>query len=131
MGMGLIASQLWTMSNSEIIENLQKNILQDIPSGIKSEGDLARVEFLLGKLANDYVYLIALLSYSRNYVRQIKRSGPEYKDSYEDMMDKRSTLEDIAGAVKLQYQAVSRMLTIRVEMNDENSMHDFRKEKES
>lgn len=129
MGIGIVPHEIWTMSNSEIIENLQKNILQDIPMGIKSADDLARVEYLLGKLANDYVYLISLLSYSRNYVRQIKRNGPEYKNSYEDMIDKRSTLEDIASAVKLQYTAVSRMLTVRIEMSSEEDMHEFRKEK--
>lgn len=120
---------LWTMSNTDIIDILRKEILQDIPTGVQSPADLDRVEYLLGKLANDYIYLISLLNYSRSYVRQLKRKGPEFKEAYEDMIDKRDSLEAIAAAIKLQYQAVSRMLTIRVEMNDENFMYEYRKGK--
>lgn len=119
-------NNLFTMSNTEIIDKLRGTILEDIPKGIKSQKDLERLEYLLGKLANDYVYLISMTNYARNYVRQLKRKGKEYQVEYEDMMDKRESLESIASAVKLQYQAVSRMLTIKIELEEENRMYDYR-----
>lgn len=119
-------NNLFTMSNTEIIDKLRGTILEDIPKGIKSQKDLERLEYLLGKLANDYVYLISMTNYARNYVRQLKRKGKEYQVEYEDMMDKRESLESIASAVKLQYQAVSRMLTIKIELEEENKMYDYR-----
>lgn len=119
-------NNLFTMSNTEIIDKLRGTIIEDIPRGIKTEEDLRRLEYLLGKLANDYVYLISMTNYARNYVRQLKRKGKEYQVEYEDMMDKRESLESIASAVKLQYQAVSRMLTIKIELEEENRMHDYR-----
>ena len=80
----------------------------------------------MGKLANDYVYLTTLSGYARNYVRQIKRKGKDYTHEYEDMMDKRTSLEELASAVKIQYQAVSRLLTVRMAIHDENNMTDYR-----
>jgi hypothetical protein len=121
-------TDLWTKSNSEIMESLSRTVLEDIPKGIKSADDLERMEYLLGKLANDYVYLITLLNHARNYVRQLKRKGKEYQAEYEDMIDKRDSLEAIASAVKLQYSAVSRMLTVKIEKNEELSMYDYRRE---
>lgn len=120
------SNNLFTMSNTEIMDKLRGTIIEDIPRGIKTEEDLRRLEYLLGKLANDYVYLISMTNYARNYVRQLKRKGKEYQVEYEDMMDKRDTLESIASAVKLQYQSVSRMLTIKIELEEENRMHDYR-----
>lgn len=119
-------NNLFTMSNTEIMDKLRGTIIEDIPRGIKTEEDLRRLEYLLGKLANDYVYLISMTNYARNYVRQLKRKGKEYQVEYEDMMDKRDTLESIASAVKLQYQSVSRMLTIKIELEEENRMYDYR-----
>lgn len=121
-------TNLWTMSNTEIMDNLQKNVLVDIPRGVRNQGDLEKLEYLLGKLANDYSYLVSLTNYARNFVRQLKRKGKEYQTEYEDMMDKRDSVEAIASAVKLQYNAVSRMLTVRIELKEENNMYDYRKE---
>ena len=119
-------TNLFTMSNTEIIDKLRDTVIEDIPRGIKSDKDLERLEYLLGKLANDYIYLVSMTNYARNYVRQLKRKGKEFQVEYEDMMDKRDTLESIASAVKLQYQSVSRMLTIKIELEGENKLHDHR-----
>lgn len=119
-------TNLFTMSNTEIVDKLRDTVIEDIPKGIKSDKDLERLEYLLGKLANDYVYLVSMTNYARNYVRQLKRKGKEFQVEYEDMMDKRDTLESIASAVKLQYQSVSRMLTIKIELEGENKLYDHR-----
>ena len=118
--------ELFFISNEAMLDALASTILVDIPTGVQSEDDLHRIEYLLGKLANDYCYLTALGGYARNYVRQIKRKGKDYTHEYEDMMDKRTSLEELASAVKIQYQAVSRLLTVRMAIHDENNMTDYR-----
>ena len=110
--------ELFTMNNEAMLDALASSILVDIPAGVRSEEDL--------QLANDYVYLTSLCSYARNYVRQLKRQGKEFAREYEDMMDKRDSLESIASAVKMQYQAVSRLLTVQMAIKEENHMHDYR-----
>ena len=119
---------LFTMSNAQLLDGLRDSVLVDIPLGIQSEDDMKRIEYLLGKLANDYTYVITLGGYAKNYVRQLKRQGKEYQTEYEDMMDKRDTLEGIASAIKIQYQAVSRMLTVRIQQREEMDMHEYRKD---
>ena len=118
-------TNLLTLSVKEVIQLISERVLSDIPEGINSHDDLRIVEERLGRLANDYAYVMELLSYSRTYVRTLKRQGQ--KEAYEDMMDKRSALEDIASAVKMQYQAVSRMLTAEIQIRDENDMYEYRK----
>ena len=76
----------------------------------------------MGKLANDHSYVTSLLCIARSNVRQFKRTGD--KVAYEDMMDKRDSLESIASAIKLQHGAVSRMLTAL--MQNEERLNEFR-----
>jgi len=116
------------MSNAEIIQSLYDSIIADIPEEI-GPNNFQEVSRLLGKLPNDYAYLVSLLGYSRNLVRQMKRGGPDTKVEYEDMMDKSKALDDIASAVKLQYQAVSRMISLYEVQAEYNSMHESRKSK--
>ena len=117
-------TSLFTLGVDEIIGSLAQFVMGDIPEGINSQDDLAQIEYYLGRLGNDYAYLIELLSYSRNYVRRLKRDG--HKEKSEDLMDIRDGIESMASAVKLRYQAVSRLLTIHEQRNDENTMPGYR-----
>lgn len=118
---------LFTMGVDEIIGSLAHYTMGDIPEGIKDAGDLKQIEYFLGRLGNDYAYMMELLSYSRNYVRRLKRAGE--KERYEDMIDVRDGLESIGSAVKLKYSAVSRLLTSYEQVNDEKNMSPYRMER--
>lgn len=119
-------NSLFTMNASEVIQSVHDRIVSDLPEqGVNTEDDLERIEVALGRLSNDYAYVIELLCYSRNYVRQLKRAGE--KERYEDMMDIRDGLESISSALKMKYQATSRILTVHEQRTSENGMHPFRK----
>ena len=119
-------TSLFTLSVSEVIDIISNRVLSDIPEGINSEEDVVQLERLLGRLPNDYAYVIELLNHARYYVRYLKRK--KLKEEYEDMMDKRDALESIANALKLQYQGVSRMITTYEQRREENNMHEYRKD---
>lgn len=119
-------TSLFTLSVSEVINIISNRVLSDIPEGINSEEDVVQLERLLGRLPNDYAYVIELLSHARYYVRYLKRK--KLKEEYEDMMDKRDALESIANALKLQYQGVSRMITTYEQRREENNMYEYRKD---
>jgi len=119
-------TSLFTLSVSEVIDIISNRVLSDIPEGINSEEDVIQLERLLGRLPNDYAYVIELLNHARYYVRYLKRK--KLKEEYEDMMDKRDALESIANALKLQYQGVSRMITTYEQRREENNMHEYRKD---
>ena len=119
-------TSLFTLSVSEVISIISDRVLNDIPEGINGEEDVVQLERLLGRLPNDYAYVIELLSHARSYVRYLKRQ--KLREEYEDMMDKRDALESIANALKLQYQGVSRMITTYEQRREENNMHEYRKD---
>lgn len=75
--------------------------------------------------ANRYSYIVAFLSYAKTVTRKLKRSGKEYKDAYEDMVDRRDALQNTADILKFQYQSMSRLITIRQEINAELRMSEF------
>lgn len=120
-------TSLLTMSVDEILGSLYKYIVGDIPEGVNDGNDLQQLEYYLGRLGNDYAYIVELLSYSRNYVRRLKRMDEKVR--YEDMMDIRDALADIASAIKLKYQAVSRQLTTYEQRMDEVDFRGYRKER--
>lgn len=120
-------TSLLTMSVDEILESLYQYIVGDIPEGVNSGNDLQQLEYYLGRLGNDYAYIVELLSYSRNYVRRLKRMDEKVR--YEDMMDIRDALADMASVIKLKYQAVSRQLTTYEQRMDEMDFRSYRKER--
>ena len=111
------------ISNSDLIQRLYNEIVVDIPENISPE-NFSEVNMLLGKLPNDYAYVVSLVGYSRNFTRQLKRQGE--KEAYEDMIDKSKALDDIASSIKLKYQAVSRMISLYEVQLDYSDMHQFR-----
>ena len=120
-------TSLLTMSVDEILKSLYQYIVGDIPEGVNNGNDLQQLEYYLGRLGNDYAYIVELLSYSRNYVRRLKRMNEKVR--YEDMMDIRDALADMASAIKLKYQAVSRQLTTYEQRMDEMDFRSYRKER--
>ncbi|AZS49246.1 hypothetical protein BpsS140_00053 [Bacillus phage vB_BpsS-140] len=126
--MRITLSRLATLSAVEVVERLSNSILEDVPEGITTEDDIKKLEILLGRLPNNYAYVVELLGYSRSMVRTYKRE--KEKEKYENAMDLRDALENIASAIKLQYQGVSRMLTAYEQRDEENKMHEYRKERE-
>lgn len=109
-----------------MIQYISDTILHDVPESMDTEYNISQMEVLLSRLPNSYAYIVTLLSYARHYVREYKRNGN--KELYEDMMDKRDALESIASAIKLQYQGVSRKITLYEQKYDAVNMWEYRNE---
>lgn len=117
---------LKTLPVGMMIQYISDTILNDVPESMDTEYNINQMEVLLSRLPNSYSYIVTLLSYARHYVREYKRSGE--KELYEDMMDKRDALESIASAIKLQYQGVSRKITLYEQKYDAVNMWEYRNE---
>lgn len=101
---------------------LEKEYASTLPSNIDSMEEMKKVNTQLSKLANSYSFVMQLLTYTKIQVRQEKRKGKENKENYEDMIDRRDTLQNTADILKMQYQTLSRMITVKKEINDELRM---------
>lgn len=100
---------------------LRKEFIEDIPLTFDTYEDLQKIGNLIGVTANRYAYLASLLSYTKAVTRQLKRS--ECKSTYEDMVDRKEAIQNAVDTLKLQYQSLSRLITIRQEINQELRMN--------
>ena len=118
-------SDLYSISVDNLIKWLDKRFYYSIPKGLESIDDMKVAGRLLGQLSNDYSYLAILLSYAKAFVRAEKRKGKDFKLSYEDMIDKRDIIDEMTSVVKMQYQAISRMITVKHDIQEELNMNRY------
>lgn len=95
-----------------------------LPDEIDTLADLTLAGRLLSKILNGYTFVSTLLIYAKSLSRQIKRSGD--KQACEDMTDKMFVLQVVNDRLKLQYQGLSRRITIKQEINTELHMSERR-----
>jgi len=104
----------------ELLNWLLGNFNTEIPGVIVSMNDMTKAGETLLKLSGYYSYLMALLSYCKIKTRDAKRN--KSKEEYENMVDKKEVLQNFTDAVKQNYSAVSRAVTIYIENNNELKM---------
>ena len=118
-----IYTNILNMNSNELIKYLFETYIENIPCSIETVEDLNNAGYLLSQLTNKYAYVESMAIYTKNAVREEKRKGPENKSNYEDMIDRRDTLQEVAKILNMQYQAVSRMITVKQEVNKELNMN--------
>lgn len=114
---GLNINELKTVSFPKMLEILAPFVLVHLPEGTSENIDAKRrLDYLLGRCANMYAYLNTLgayASYERARMKAMNDSGAE------DMLKKKEALYELATAMKLKYEAVSRMLTVALKLDNE------------
>lgn len=109
----LSVKELRTVSFPEMLRLLGPLVTVKVPEGTQDNiNEKKRLDYLLGRSANLYAYLRylwAAASYER--VRLMKIDT----DAAEDMLKKKEALYELGSAVKLKYEAVSRMVTVALE----------------
>lgn len=110
---------------NDLMVKLQQEYSYYVPETIETIDDLKKAGRMLGKLANTYSFLTQVSSYAKLEVRQLKRKK-EAKDKIEDAIDRKTIIDTFAEVINLQYKAVSRLLTIKQQINEELKMTDGR-----
>lgn len=108
-----------TIDIKDLTKWLFEDFVIEIPFGVETVEDMNVAGKSLSKLTNNYAYIEAMSIYAKNAVREEKRKGPENKLCYEYMVDRRDTLQEVAKILNMQYQAISRMITVKQEINKE------------
>lgn len=114
-------SQILNMSPIELLEWLNNNYNKSIPISIESSEELKMAGGLLGELANIYSFLMSLIMLAKLRVRESKRINAN-KNEINDNIDKRDILNAYADIIKTQYNAISRMITVRKQVEEELKM---------
>lgn len=109
--------QVCTMDLLDVVKDMNHEFCIEIPTQIDSLEEMSSAGSMLGDLTNEYTYMVALLAMMKATVRIAKRKLP--KEQYEDLVGKRDAVSDIVDLLKQQYQAISRMITVKQEINQE------------
>lgn len=100
---------------------LQNNYSEDIPTSITSVDDLKHAGEMLGKLTNIYSYLVSLSLFAKLRVRENKKNKVE-KEEVDKSVDRKEIITTFAENIKMQYTAISRMITVKKQIDDEMRM---------
>ncbi len=106
----------------DFLEDWLSEYVIDIPTSIESVEDMQLASRLLSNLASSYVYLNSLGVYAKNAVRREKKKGKENKEVYEALIDRQNAIDTTTDSVKMLYNCLSRLVTIKQEINREINM---------
>ena len=117
--------EIYEMEPFEMTEKLTDSFSYDLPEFLDTPDDLRNAGRLLGELCAAYSYLIQLASYGKLLVRDLKRTKTD-KATIDNAIDRRDVINNLAEIIKLQYNTVSRMVSIKQQINYELKMSDSR-----
>ena len=75
----------------------------------------------MGKLTNIYSYLVSLSLFAKLKVREAKKDKTN-KEEIDKAVDRKEIITSYADIIKCQYNAVSRMVTVKKQIDDEMHM---------
>lgn len=108
-----------------LLELLRAEYDYEIPETLETIEDLKRAGVLIGKLANTYSYMAQLSTYAKIAVRNAKKNKLD-KNEIDDAIDRKAVIDTFANSIEMKYKAVSRLLTIKQQINEELKMTDGR-----
>ena len=112
------------MDPEELNADLIEEYVHEIPTDVESVDDMVRAGHLMGILTNNYSYMLATLNTFKIWTKNCKLADD--KKEYEKMAMRRDSVEAIVEILKQQYNAVSRLITIKQEINNELKMTEGR-----
>ena len=108
---------LLEMPPTELLEYMQKNYLLDLPAQMDNIETMNYVSSLLSVTTSNYAFLTNLTMLAKLKKREAKREKKS-KEECEDALSR----EEIADISKAYYNALSRMLTVKQQINQEMKM---------
>lgn len=139
------ASELLNMDPIELVDWLNQEFKIELPVTLETIEQMKEAGQLLSKTINIYSYLMSMSSYAKIAVRDKKRESDKNakelkankdkakeeeltyianktKKDYENMVDRKEAIENAADIANKQYNAISRMITVKKEINAELQM---------
>ena len=139
------ANEILVMEPIELINWLNKEFEISLPLNLETIDQMREAGQLLSKTINIYSYLMSMSSYAKIAVREKKRESDKCskelkankdktleeeltlkankaKLEYENMVDRKEAIENAADIANKQYNAISRMITVKKEINTELQM---------
>ncbi len=116
--------ELLNMDIEKFFEWITYNFNTDMIDAVETEDDMRQASKMISRAIANYSYLSSLLAFLKIKVRQEKRN--KNKELYEDLMDKREVVQEAVDSTKMLYNGISRMVTIKIEIDKEMNMTDYK-----
>ena len=117
--------ELLSMPPEELMAAASNRFKLDLPPSIDTVDNLNKLAKLMSKSISEYSYLINMAQIARMRKRALKRSGAD-KFTVEDALTREEIFTKYAEIMKAAYQAASRMITVKQEINEELKFTDGR-----
>lgn len=117
--------ELLSMPPEELMAAASNRFKLDLPPSIDTVDNLNKLAKLMSKSISEYSYLINMAQIARMRKRALKRSGAD-KFMVEDALTREEIFTNYAEIMKAAYQAASRMITVKQEINEELKFTDGR-----
>lgn len=137
--------EILSMNPTELVDWLNKEFELEVPTKLETIEELKGASKLLSKTTNTYSYLMSVSSYAKISVREKKResdkasklakankdktledelnlAAAKAKLEYENMVDRKEAIDNQADIANKQYNAISRMIAVKREINTELQM---------
>ena len=109
--------ELLSMPPEELMAAASNRFKLDLPPSIDTVDNLNKLAKLMSKSISEYSYLINMAQIARMRKRALKRSGAD-KFTVEDALTREEIFTNYAEIMKAAYQAASRMITVKQEINE-------------
>lgn len=117
--------ELLSMPPEELMAAASNRFKLDLPPSIDTVDNLNKLAKLMSKSISEYSYLINMAQIARMRKRALKCSGAD-KFTVEDALTREEIFTNYAEIMKAAYQAASRMITVKQEINEELKFTDGR-----
>lgn len=117
--------ELLSMPPEELMAAASNRFKLDLPPSIDTVDNLNKLAKLMSKSISEYSYLINMAQIARMRKRALKRAGAD-KFTVEDALTREEIFTNYAEIMKAAYQAASRMITVKQEINEELKFTDGR-----
>lgn len=115
------SSDLLSLEPVDLMEYLTENFSIQVPSAVTTAEDLEQAARILSQAYSYYSFLTSMRMTARLQKRELKNQK-ESRAEIEKMLAREEAFEMQAGIAKHAYDTVSRMVTIKQQINQEMKM---------
>lgn len=119
----LNVAEIFSMDPEELRESVAAQFPVKIPVSIETVDDMTRAGKLLGCYTSWYSYLTGMALAAKLRKRALKQAKADKKE-IEDALSREEIFDSYADITKQAYNAISRMFTVKQEINNELKMTD-------
>ena len=115
-------NELLNLTPLDLANWLHARYLFVLPTSVETVEDLRQANELLSKLTNTFAYIESVRTFASIYVREGKKKKLD-KEIIDDRISRRDVLDTFANMLKAQYNAMSRMITVKKQIDEEMNMY--------